>query len=402
MENTSIDGLYRTSLATVRRVKTDIHRYLYHQINWENWLIAIKGARGVGKTTLMLQHIKETFRDNPEQALYVSLDNMWFANHTLSEVVEYHYNHGGTHLFIDEIHRYPHWQTVIKNMTDEYPDMHIAYTGSSMLRMDSNEGDLSRRQIVYTLHNMSFREFLLFETGKELPVIGLEDLLANHVKLAMDITDGIKIIQYFDKYLKYGCYPFYLRDRDGFDARLQSVIRAVLTDDLPAVDDVTYATQQKVMRMLMILAECVPQTPKMSELYATLETNREQGMKMLAMLQRAALLQLLTSENKRLHNLTKPDKIYLNNPNQMYALSPHADAGTLRETFFLNQVGNIAEVKYPQQGDFLVNHKHLFEVGGKSKTFKQIKDVPDSYLAVDDTEIGHNNRIPLWLFGMLY
>jgi len=152
----------------------------------------------------------------------------------------------------------------------------------------------------------------------------------------------------------------------------------------------------------MILAECVPQTPKMSELYATLETNREQGMKMLAMLQRAALVQLLTSENKRLHNLTKPDKIYLNNPNLMYALSPQADAGTMRETFFLNQVGNIAEVNYPSKGDFLVSHRYLFEVGGKSKTFDQIKDIPNSYLAVDDTEIGHKNRIPLWMFGMLY
>lgn len=402
MENTSIEGLYATSLAAVRRVKTDIHRYLYYQINWDNWLIAIKGARGVGKTTLMLQHIKETFGDSPEQALYVSLDNMWFANHTLSEVVEYHYNHGGTHLFIDEIHRYPHWQTVIKNMADEYPYMHIAYTGSSMLRMDSREGDLSRRQIVYTLHNMSFREFLLFEKGVDLPAVGLSDLLADHVKIAMRVTEGLKILPCFDRYLKYGCYPFYLRDSDGFGARLQSVIRAVLTDDLPAVDEITYATQQKVMRMLMILAECVPQTPKMSELYATLETNREQGMKMLTMLQRAALVQLLTSENKRLHNLSKPDKIYLNNPNLMYALTPRTDTGTLRETFFLNQLANTAEVNYPAHGDFLVDHQYLFEVGGKSKTFEQIKDIPNSYLAVDDIEIGHLDRIPLWMFGLLY
>ena len=161
----------------------------------------------------------------------------------------------------------------------------------------------------------------------------------------------------------------------------------MLTDDLPAVDEITYATQQKVMRMLMILAECVPQTPKMSELYATLETNREQGMKMLTMLQRAALVQLLTSENKRLHNLTKPDKIYLNNPNLMYALTPRADTGTLRETFFLNQLANTAEVNYPAHGDFLVDHQYLFEVGGKSKTFEQIKDIPNSHLAVDDIEI---------------
>lgn len=402
MENTSIENLYKTSLLSVRRVNTNIHRYLYHKINWDNWLIAIKGARGVGKTTLVLQHIKESFRDNPEQALYVSLDNMWFANHTLSEIVEYHYNHGGTHIFLDEIHRYPHWQTVIKNMADEYPDLHIVYTGSSMLRMDSHEGDLSRRQLVYTLHSMSFREYLMFENAGEWPAIELEELLNRHVQIAMTITEKTKILQHFDKYLKNGCYPFYLRDIDGFDTRLQSVIRTVLTDDLPAVDEITYTTQQKVMRMLMILAECVPQTPKMNDLYATLETNREQGLKMLSMLQRANLVQLLTSENKRLQNLAKPDKIYLNNPNQMYALTPKVDTGTLRETFFLNQVYPIASVHYPAHGDFLVDGRFLFEVGGKGKTFDQIKDIPNSYLAIDDVEIGHKNRIPLWMFGLLY
>lgn len=403
MEDASFDSIYRTSQGLVRRVNGDIHRYLYDKINWENWLIAIKGARGVGKTTLVLQHIKETFgEEGPERALYVSLDNMWFANHTLSELVEYHYTHGGTHIFLDEVHRYPHWQTVVKNMSDEYPDLHIVYTGSSMLRMDSHEGDLSRRQLTYTMHGLSFREFMKFENDADWPVLSLEELLADHVKVAMRLTTEVRVLQYFERYLNYGYYPFYKRDKDGFEDRLQTVVRTVLTDDLPAVEDVTYATQQKVMRMLMILAERVPQTPKMNELYAALETNREQGLRMLSILQRAALLQTLTSETKSIRSLAKPDKIYLNNPNLMCALSPQADVGTLRETFFLNQMMAVADVKYPKQGDFLVDNKYLFEVGGKGKTFDQIKDIPDSFLAVDGIETGHRNRIPLWMFGLLY
>lgn len=403
MEDSSFESLYRASQTFVHRVNTDIHRYLYNQINWNNWLIAIKGDRGVGKTTLVLQHIKETFgSNNPDKALYVSLDNMWFANHTLSELVEYHYTHGGTHIFLDEVHHYPHWQTVIKNMTDEYPDLHITYTGSSMLRMDKHEGDLSRRQLTYTMHGLSFREFIMFETGNNWPQIPLEELLSTHSRIALSLTENTRVLQYFEHYLKFGYYPFYKRDLDGFDNRLQTVIRTVLTDDLTAVEDITYATQQKVMRMLMILAEKVPQTPKMNELYALLETNREQGLRMLSMLQRAALLQTLSSESKSLHSLAKPDKIYLNNPNLMYALTPRVDIGTLRETFFLNQLSCLMDVNYPKQGDFLVDHKYLFEVGGKSKNYEQIKDLPNSYLAVDGIETGHRNRIPLWMFGLLY
>ena len=402
METTSFESLYNTSQRLVSLASTNKHRYLYNQINWENWLIAIKGARGVGKTTLILQHIKETFAENPEQALYISLDNIWFSNHTLSDIVDYHYTHGGTHIFIDEIHRYPHWQKIIKNMADEYPDLHIVYTGSSMLLMDNNEGDLSRRQIVYTLHGMSFREFLSFENEGDWPVITLDELLSHHVKIAAQITGKTKILKAFSHYLEYGCYPFYMCDFDGFPTRLQTVVNAVIHEDMPAVEDITYATQQKISKMLMILAEHVPQTPKMNELYASLETNREQGMRMLSMLERAALLQILSTKNKNLNKMSKPEKIYLDNPNLMYALTKKVDVGTLRETFFINQLSAVADVNYPTKGDFIVNDRFLFEVGGKNKTFDQIKDIPDSFLAIDGVETGHANRIPLWMFGLLY
>ncbi len=402
MEETSLNGLYRTSARLVGQVTTSFHRYLYGQIKWTNRLTAIKGARGVGKTTMMLQSIKERFPEHPEHALYISLDNLWFANHSLTEVVDYHYTHGGTHLFIDEVHKYPSWQTLIKNIYDEYPDLNVAFTGSSMLKIDNSKADLSRRLSDYTLHGLSFREYLCFETGIELPVVSLEELLKDHVRIAMQITSQTKILPLFEAYLEHGYYPFYKEEMDDFNERLKKVVYAVLNEDVPAIEEITYPTIQKLQRMLMILAERVPQTPKMNELYAILETTREQGLKMMGLLQRAALLQLLSTETKEFAHLLKPDKIYLHNTNLMYALTERPDKGTLRETFFINQLSAVAEVSYPRKGDFLVNHQYLFEVGGKNKTFNQIKNVHDSFLAIDDVETGYGDRIPLWMFGLLY
>lgn len=402
MEETSLSGLYRTSVRLIGQTTTSFHRYLYDKVNWESRLIAIKGARGVGKTTMMLQSLKERFAEHPERALYVSMDNLWFANHSLTEVVEYHYTHGGTHLFIDEVHKYPLWQTLIKNIYDEYPDLHVVFTGSSMLKIDNSKADLSRRMSDYTLNGLSFREFLSFEAGIEVPVIALEELLKDHVRIAMQLTSRVKILPLFETYLEHGYYPFYKEKMDDFDERLKRIVYAVLNEDVPAIEEITYPTVQKLQRMLMILAERVPQTPKMNELYAILETTREQGLKMLGLLQRAALLQLLSTETREFHHLLKPDKIYLNNPNLMYALTGHPDKGTLRETFFINQLSTVAHVSYPRKGDFLIDHKYLFEVGGKNKTFDQIKGLPDSFLAIDNVETGYGDRIPLWMFGLLY
>ena len=402
MEETTLSGLYRTSARLVGQTTTTFHRYLYGKMMWTNRLTAIKGARGVGKTTMMLQSMKERFAEHPERALYVSLDNLWFANHSLTEVVEYHYTHGGTHLFIDEVHKYPSWQALMKNIYDEYPDLHVVFTGSSMLKIDNTKGDLSRRLSDYTLHGLSFREFLNFETGIEVPVIPLEELLTDHVRIAMQLTSQTKILPLFEAYLEHGYYPFYKEEMDDFNERLKKVVYAVLNEDVPAIEEIIYPTIQKLQRMLMILAERVPQTPKMNELYAILETTREQGLKMMGLLQRAALLQLLSTVTKEFGHLSKPDKIYLHNPNLMHALTERPDKGTLRETFFVNQLSAVAEVNYPRKGDFLINQKYLFEVGGKNKTFDQIKGVPNSFLAIDDVETGYGDRIPLWMFGLLY
>lgn len=398
-DNYLIKVFQRRLLAT----PTTFFRYLYEEIDWDDTLIGIKGPKGCGKTTMLLQHIKETFKGRDlDKVLYVSLDNLWFTTHDIHDVIEFHYTHGGTHVFIDEIHYYKHWQTLLKNLCDDYPDLHIVYTGSSMLQLERSEGDLSRRLTMYEMRGLSFREFLAYEGIMKVQAVDLEELLDRHIEIAMEICSQTKILEQFKKYLEVGYYPFYKAVRHGYYQRLQSIANHVIEVDYPNIDDVTISTIRKTKKLLMLLAERVPQLPKMTELYKELETDRNQGLKMLNALERGGLLLLLGDNTKSPDNLSRPEKIYINNPTMMFALTPKVDIGTLRETFFMNQLSQHHEVRYPISGDFLIDRKYLFEVGGKSKTFDQIKDIENSYLAVDNTEIGHKNRIPLWMFGLLY
>ena len=389
---------YRNKLSAVG---TTFHRGLYTKIDWDDRLIGIKGPRGSGKTTMLLQRIKENFEDKG-QALYISLDSLWFASHNLMDLVDYHYTHGGTHLFIDEVHHLPYWQTLLKNIYDDFPTLHVVYTGSSMLRIDHSQGDLSRRQIVYHLPGLSFREYLEFEGLYKCEPLELEDLLKDHVKIAEEVCAKIKVLPEFEKYLKQGYYPFYKEVKKGYAMRLQQVVNQVIENDYPNIDEVSMSTIRKTKKMLMLLAEKVPQTPVMTELYAQLDTDRNQGLKMMHALERGGLLGLLSSEAKSFKGLARPDKIFLNNPNLMYALTSKPEIGTVRETFFFNQLSQTQTVTFPKKGDFAVNGKYLFEVGGKNKSFDQIKDIENSYLAVDGIEVGYFNRIPLWVFGMMY
>lgn len=397
-----LDQILRIYSRRLQCTPEGFKRYLIDKIDWRDNLIAIKGAKGTGKTTMLLQRIKESFTDK-DKALYLSLDNLWFETHSINDLVEYHYTHGGTHLFLDEVHYYPKWKTLIKNINDDYPGLHVVYTGSSMLKIDSGVADLSRRQLPYTLHGMSFREYLLYEGLAEMEPISLDLLLRDHRRIAEDIlSNGMKILPAFGEYLRYGYYPFYKSVYSGFEIRLQQVVNHVLENDYPIIEGVEQSTIRKTKRMFMILAEQVPQTPNMSNLYNELETDRNQGLKMLYALEKAGLLALLSDKPKHIDKLSRPEKIFMDNSNLMYAYAMAPNIGTVRETFFLSQLAVDHSVTYPAKGDFLVDGKYLFEVGGRKKSFEQIKDVADSYLAVDDTEIGHHNRIPLWMFGLLY
>ncbi|MCQ2146471.1 MAG: AAA family ATPase [Bacteroidales bacterium] len=396
----NFDYLYTVSNRRVSQIDLSYKRPIYFQINWDNRLIGIKGPKGVGKSTLILQHIKESFSDLGK-ILYVSLDNLWFASNSLIDLVEYHYTHGGTHIFLDEIHKYKHWQDAVKNIYDDYPDLHVVYTGSSILKLKAGDGDLSRRVRSYEMTGLSFREYLIFEGKLEYQVLSLEDILNNHVTIAADIVSRVKILPAFESYLKEGFYPFYKEEGDGYLSRVQEVITQTIDMDIPAVEEVEYGTLQKLKKLMMILSVQLPFIPKMNELYQELETNREQGLKLLSLLEDAKLISMLKTPVKALKHLSAPDKLYLDNPNMMYALSEKADIGTVRETFFNNQLSVNNKVSLPAKGDFKVDDRYLFEVGGRKKSFEQIKDEPDSFLAVDSVETGNGNRIPLWLFGFL-
>jgi hypothetical protein len=401
METADLQPLFDNYHRKIAKIDLRFKRYLYTQINWKSRMIGIKGPRGVGKTTMLLQHILENYEDI-DQTLYASLDDLWFSSHTLVELVDWANRHGIMRLYLDEVHRYDQWSANLKNIYDNYPDMSIVYTSSSLLVMDNAKVDLSRRQTVYTLYGMSFREFLVFEDVLNLDPIPLNELIRHHVRHAMTITGAIKVAPLFEAYLRHGYYPFYRESVEDFPSRLRETVSVVIDSDLPAVENVSFETLQKVKRLLMIICEQVPFEPNMSKLWKQLDTNNELGLRMLYALDKAQILGLLTSKTKSYKHLYKPDKVYLGNSNLMHVLCPHVDKGNERETFFYSQLRVANEVKYPAQGDFLVNDKYLFEVGGSRKTFDQIADVPDSFLAVDDTEVGHGDRIPLWMFGLLY
>lgn len=393
-----LESLY---IAKIKKVDTRFVRYLYKAINWDVRLIGIKGSRGVGKTTMLLQRIKMAYKAT-DTVFYVSLDNLWFQSHTLPELADWLYLHGIRHLFLDEVHKYPNWAVVIKNLYDTYDDLNIVYTGSSMFEIDNSRTDLSRRQTLYTMQGLSFREYLSLNKVKTIPSMTIAQLFGEHQSVAMDICQDIPVAKYFANYLRNGYYPFHIESGDDYLLRLDETSKLVIETDMPAVENVSYATIQKAKQLLMVVAENVPLVPNISKLSVQLDTTRDLCLKMLYTLDRAGLLLLFTREVKNYKHLVAPEKIFLGNTNLMYALGNRVNEGTLRETFFLNQLSLGHEVCAPAQGDVIVDNKYLFEIGGKNKTFEQIKDVPNSFLAVDGIDVGSRNRIPLWMFGLLY
>ena len=402
MDELNLEQLYIAYNARLKECSTSFVRYLYKQINWSVRMIGIKGARGVGKTTLLLQRIKLAF-DSPDRAMYASLDNIWFDSHSLFDLVNYLNNRGIYWLFLDEVHKCSDWAKLLKNVYDSFPKMNIVYTSSSMLQIDHSQADLSRRQTLYTLNAMSFREYLEYEGIASEESFSLEDILTHHVSIATDLTSKTdELMLHFERYLKSGCYPFYKESGEDFLIRLRETVQTVIDVDMPAVEKVEFETLSKIRKMLMILAVQVPFVPNIETLSNQIASTRNQTLRLLYLLDKAKLLKLITQKAKSYDNLVKPEKILMDNSNLMYCLSSNTEIGTIRETFFANQLSCVGDVTAPQQGDYQVNDRYLFEVGGKKKTYKQIKDIPDSFLAVDAMPVGFGNRIPLWLFGMLY
>ena len=398
-----MENLYKAFYQLLARTDTTFVRYLYSKIRWKNRLIAITGARGTGKTTMILQYIKKNFGKEPKDVLYVSLDNIWFSGNRLFDLANNFEKMGGKFLFIDEVHKYANWSQEIKNIYDSLPDLQVVFTGSSMLEIYKGNADLSRRAIQYTLYGLSFREFLLFEKGIEFPTLTLEDLLHNHLSLATQVNEKVKPIPLFLQYLKQGYYPYYKEDDELYLEKLLRTINVVLDTDLPSVENIEIHTIKKIKQLLLIIAQRVPFSPNIKELASMLEVSRKSLLNYLTFLEKAQLLCLLQQDVSGLRILTKPEKVYLNNTNLAYALETEKpDIGNLRETFFFNQLKAIGNVTSANKADFTVNNKYVFEVGGQSKGHEQIVGLENGYLALDNLEYGFGNRIPLWEFGMLY
>lgn len=394
--------LVRTYKRRLAEVETKIHRFLYSEIDWSQPLIGIKGQRGVGKTTMMLQRIKEI---DPEgsKSFYANLDNIWFADHSLLDLAEALLSRGVTHLYLDEVHRMPGWEQQVKNLYDSYTELHVVFTGSSLLVMDHSIGDLSRRVSMHTLPGLSFREFLMFEGFEVMDRLSLQEILYSHEKIAPSISSRLDIVSLFHKYMEKGYYPFYRSMRiNDYYSRLSQVVTTVIESDIPAVETkIDYETLIKAKRLMAIISASLPYIPNISTLSGLMGTNRAQIIRLFDLLDRSGLIrQVFTAQNSP-KSLAKPQKILLNNSSLMYALETPR-IGAVRESTFASLVGSGHNVGFAKDGDFIVDNRYLFEIGGRGKGFAQIRNIPDSFVAADDIEFGLGNKIPLWLFGFLY
>ena len=396
-----MENLRMKYLRLLSSVKLKPKRYLYDIIDWHERFVIIKGQRGTGKTTLVLQYIKSTIK-NLDESLYVSLDDIYFSGNKLSDMVEEFVTGGGKYLFIDEVHRYKGWSLELKNIYDFYPELKIVITGSSALSFFIHSADLGRRASIYDLPELSFREYIYFVEGVLFETISLSDIIGNHNNLALSINSKIKSVKLFREYLRMGVYPYVLTNRTKYPEKVEASINTVIDNDIPAIENISYESRIKMKKLLLMMATSSPFKINISELSRKMETSRDILTKYLNLLSQAGIIKLLTSDGIGYQIIRKPDKVYFSNSNLMYAINEKPDIGTIRETFFLNQLSTIHKINYSKSTDFLVNEKYLFEIGGKNKTNKQIKDMQDAYLAVDDTEYGYKNKIPLWLFGFLY
>ncbi|RLD76232.1 MAG: AAA family ATPase, partial [Bacteroidetes bacterium] len=361
----------------------------------------IKGSRGVGKTTLILQYIKQNFKPD-NTVLYVSLDSLYFLENKLYDLANDFYKKGGEFLAIDEVHRYPDWALEIKNIYDNMPDLKVVFTGSSLLHINEAKADLSRRAVMYSMPGLSFREFLNFETKTEFKAYKIDQILNNHIELAITIKQKIKPLKFFNDYLNYGYYPFYLENKKSFHQKLSEIILTILEVDIPQYAHIQTSNIIALKKLLAVISNSVPFKPNMNSLSERTGISLNTMKLYLKLLNDAELLQLLYVENKGINSLNKPEKIYLNNSSLMNNLSLNANIGNIRETFFFNQLSKKNKVYASKKTDFYIDQEYSFELGGKNKRRKQIKDLKKAFIVKDDIEIGSENIIPLWLFGFLY
>ena len=390
-----MQNLYRNFRLQLELVSTDFIRFLHDKIAWDSRLIAIVGSRGVGKTTLLLQHIKKY--EKAEDVLYITADDFYFTNHRLFDLAYQFYTQGGKKLFIDEIHKYKGWSTEIKNIYDQIPGLHVVYTGSSILDLEKGGADLSRRKVEYHLPGLSFREYINLTQGWQLPAYPLSEIVAGKVQFPYEKERPLKL---FKNYLQAGYYPFFTETE--YRLRLSNVVKLMIETDIPQFAEMNVASAFKLKKLLYVLAQSVPFKPNYTKLERDLEISRNTLPTYLLYLEKAGLINLLREKANSIKVLEKIDKIYLNNTDIAYMLSDTTpDIGNIRETVFFTwmRVGHFI-ISSPIS-DFEIDGR-TFEVGGRNKKRAQIKNAVEGYIVKDDMEYAYQNEIPLWMFGFIY
>jgi predicted AAA+ superfamily ATPase len=400
--NVQMNVLLEQSEYLLSNTTINFKRFLFNEIKWNNRLVGIKGARGTGKTTLSLQWLKQ--QDLPvTKAAYFSLDDLYFTNNSLKETVAQFYKLGGKILVLDEVHKYKNWSAEIKNIYDIYTGIKIIFTGSSIIDISRQQGDLSRRAIVYELPGLSYREFLSLKYNLQLPVISLNEILKDASTIKKQLPISFRPLEYFSEYLQTGYYPFMMEDKETVHQKINQLIRTIVEYDMAELKDFDIRNAKKILQLMYVIAQQVPFKPNLVALAEKTSIHRNSLNNYLHYLEQAKLISLLQPAGKSVASLQKPEKIYLNNTNLLYALAEkQVDKGNLRETFFLSQLNAVHKMAMPKKGDFIVDNKYTFEVGGKDKSKKQIEGIKNAWVVKDDLEFPVGNDLPLWMFGCLY
>ena len=400
-----MDSLFSRQRRLLDNVSLDIVRDIMHDIDWNKRLISIRGNRGVGKTTLMLQYIKQNYPSDTTEALYCTLDSLYFTSHTLVDLAEQFVMMGGKQLLFDEVHKYKNWSREIKEIYDVFPTLKVAISGSSLLQILNADADLSRRCRPYEMSGLSFREYLRFYKGFDFQRHSLEEILSNADTICSEVVAKIPPIAYFRDYLKHGYYPFFDGNTEDYEIAIENIINLVVDQEMPLICGTDPSYSRKIKAFLHILATTVPFNVDITKLGTMLELNRNTITSYLNHLHAAGLVETLYSDINSVKRMQKPDKVYIHDTNMLATLAQVnvPNIGTIRETFAVSQLITKHKVEYGMKaGDFVVDGKYTFEIGGKDKSFMQIADMQDSYIFADDIEHPVGKKLPLWLLGFIY
>ncbi len=396
-----LDILFRKQSYIYKKIENiSYKRYFFDFVDFNEKLIGLIGARGIGKTTFLLQYLKSLDVED-DKKLYFSVDSIITSNLKLFDIAEDFYNQGGKVLVIDEIHKYKDFEIELKEIYD-FLDLKVLFSGSSAIVLEHKKADLSRRALVYRLKGLSFREFLELKLDKKFDSYKLEDILQNHTQISYDITKKIKPLEHFREYLKFGYYPFYFETKSSYCIKLEETINTVIESDLPIIFNIEPSNIHKLKQLTAYICSSKPYELNLTNLAKKIGINRKTLYQYIYYLTLGNIFSRLEAKGKGDNIFSKPAKLYLNNPNLNNCYCQDNEVGTIREEFFLNMISLNHVALYPKHGDFLLDNRYIFEIGGKNKSFTQIKDMKDSYVVADDIEVGFKNKIPLWLFGFLY